>query len=150
MHSHKELDRTILLLQASFILEEQIWQRTMNMCANLLSCFRCSENAYDWYRRSILSLRRPTDSVELRIKLRRRGLVVVDAIEAETEGKWASHSRYQRLYVEEKRYSSYCTAGDSQDGIQLVARVVDTSFGKLITSQREVRWTRESLSRHLI
>jgi len=139
MLSSKELCPTIFRLQASLILEVEVRQCTMDMCANFLSCLGCSKDAYDRYGRSILFLRKPIVSIELRVEVRRRCLVVVYAIEAETEGKWASHSLYRRLHAWRKGNSSCCSAEDSQDPFQLVAREADTSFRELITSQREVR-----------
>jgi hypothetical protein len=76
---------TDILLEAPFVLQVQVGQRSMDMSAHLLPCFRRAECSYDRYLGRAQASCRPRVTPQEGVEVRRRRLVVVDAVQAKAE-----------------------------------------------------------------
>lgn len=76
---------TCILIQATGVLQVEVWQRAMYMRAYLLTCFCGAKNTNDRDLRGALALRRTRSPPKNRVELSRRSLVMIDAVQAETE-----------------------------------------------------------------
>lgn len=80
-----EVKVTFIRVDAAMILDVEIGEGSMNMCAYFLACFRRPEYANDRYLRSFMKLRRPDIVSQLRVITRCDGLVMVDAVEPDSK-----------------------------------------------------------------
>jgi hypothetical protein len=82
----------------------------MDMSAHLLTCLGCAKSSYHRYLRRILAIRRSSFAAENRIKICWRGLVIVDAVQAEAECLHDDTGRSMKVADDKRSHMALNTA----------------------------------------